>query len=168
MSLTLADSLVLSNMEFRLQLLKQLRFAVDKVVHHDNIMSSIVVRSWGNVARLDPDRRDAGVIKLDAEKGHPPISRGSRNESSVQQATVSAEVFDERGRWVVGDARARRAVWLINICEHRAESPDSCRGSAIGTRYDERRDSDVAPHRREQPRGAERFEDLAVACVTKQ
>ena len=51
-----------------LDLLKNLRLAVDEVVHHDDVMLFIVVRPRGNVAGLDPDRRDAGVIELDAEE----------------------------------------------------------------------------------------------------
>ena len=51
-----------------LHLLKNLRLAVDEVVHHDDVMLFIVVRPRGDVAGLDPDRRDAGVIELDAEE----------------------------------------------------------------------------------------------------
>jgi hypothetical protein len=42
---------------------------VDEVVHHDDIMSGVVVWPRSNVAGLDLDQRDAGVIKLDAEEG---------------------------------------------------------------------------------------------------
>src|SRR5882724_7222682 len=65
-----------------LLLLKQLWFAVDEVVHHDDVMAFIVVWTRGNVAGLDPDRSDAGVIKHDAEEGQASIARRSRDETA--------------------------------------------------------------------------------------
>jgi hypothetical protein len=38
-----------------LHLLKQLWLAVDEVVHHDNVMAPIVVRTRGHIAGLDAD-----------------------------------------------------------------------------------------------------------------
>src|SRR5437773_66412 len=60
------------------------------------------------------------------------------------------------------------AIWLINVCEHCAEAPDGCRDSAIRARYKERTFSNVAPHRCEQPRFAERSKDFAVGGITKE
>ena len=51
------------------QLVKQLWLAVNEVVHHDDIMSGIIVWSRSNVAGLDVYQRDAGVTKRDAEEG---------------------------------------------------------------------------------------------------
>ena len=65
-----------------LPLLKQLWLAVDEVVHHDDVMAGIVIRPRGNVAGLDPDRSDAGVIKHDAEEGQASIARRGRNETA--------------------------------------------------------------------------------------
>ena len=59
------------------------------------------------------------------------------------------------------------AIWLINICEHRAEASDRCRDSAIGARYGEGRLGNVAPHRSEQPRRAEGPEDIGIGGITK-
>ena len=131
-------------------------------------MTLIVVRSRGNVASLDLDRRDAGVVKLNAEEGEVPIARRGRNGTAEEQPAVSIEVLDDRARLAGAETRARRAVWLINICEHRAETSDRCPDSTIGTRYGEGREGDVAPHRCEQTRGAERLEYLAVGWITKQ
>ena len=131
-------------------------------------MLAIVIRPRGNVAGLDPDRRDAGVIKLDAEEGQASIARRSRNVTVEEKLAVLVEVLDQ------GAAVARRgresspAIWLVNICEHRAETSYCCRGSTIGARYGEERFGDVAPHRREQPRPAERPEDGAVGGIAKE
>ena len=114
-------------------------------------MVPIVIRTGGHVAGLDADRCDAGVIEHDAEEGQVSIAWRCRNGTAEQQSAVSIEVLDERVRPAVAEPRARTAVWLINICEHRTEASDYCRGSAIGTWYGKGRFRDVAPHRREQP-----------------
>ena len=51
-------------------------------------MLPIIVRSWGNVAGLDPDRRDAGVVKHDAEEGQVSIARRGRNGTGEQEPAV--------------------------------------------------------------------------------
>jgi hypothetical protein len=61
------------NLIFRLS--NDLWLAVDEVVHHDDVMLAIVIRPRGNVAGRNPNRRDAGVIKLDAEEGQASIAR---------------------------------------------------------------------------------------------
>ena len=71
----LGGASIVSSVESHLRLLKELWLAVDEVVHHDDIMTCIVVWSRGNVAGLDPDRSDAGVIKLDGEEGEVSIAR---------------------------------------------------------------------------------------------
>ena len=65
-----------------LPLLKQLWFPVDEVVHHDDVMAFIVVWTWGNVAGLDPDRSDAGVIKHNAEEGQASVARRGWDETA--------------------------------------------------------------------------------------
>jgi hypothetical protein len=132
-------------------------------------MMFIVVRSWGNVAGPNPNGRDAGVIKLDAEEGQVSIARRGRNETAEHHSAIAVEVLDERTRIAIPAAEATpTAIWLIDICEHRAEASNCCRGIAIGTRYGEGRFGGVAPHRREQTRRAEGAEDLAVGWVAKQ
>ena len=149
----LGGASIVSSVESHLHLLNDLWLAVDEVVHHDDVMLPIVVRPRGNVAGLDPDRRDAGVIKLDAEEGQASIARRGRNGTAEYKPAVLVEVLDERARLAaVRVALEPAAIWLVNICEHRAEASYCCRGIAIGTRYGEGRFGDVAPHRSEQPR----------------
>ena len=114
-------------------------------------MLLIVIRPRGNVAGLDPDRRDAGVVEHDAEEGQASIARRGRNETEEYPFAVSVEVLDPRA----SASGMLATIWLINICEYCAETSDRCRGSAIGTRYGEGRFGDVASHRSEQPRRAE-------------
>ena len=68
-----------STVESHLLLVNELWLAVDEVVHHDDVMLAIVVRPRGNVAGRDPNRRDAGVVKLDREEGQVSIARCGRN-----------------------------------------------------------------------------------------
>ena len=78
-----------------------------------------------------------------------------------------SKVLDQRAG-LVTCVFVHAAIWLVNICEHRAEASDRCRDSAIGTRYEERRFGNVAPDRSEQPRRAEGPEDFAVGGITKE
>ena len=74
----LAGVSIVSTVESRLPLLKQLWFAVDEVIHHDDVMLSVIIRARGNVAGLDPDRRNARVAKHNAEEGQVSTARRSR------------------------------------------------------------------------------------------
>ena len=62
-----------------LRLDDRLRLAIDEVVHHNNVMTRVVVRPGRNVASRNPNRHDASVIKLDAEKGEVPLTRRGCN-----------------------------------------------------------------------------------------
>src|SRR4029450_9483541 len=61
-------------------LVKGLWLAVDKVIHHHDVVLPIIVRPRGNVAGCDPNPRDERVVKHDAEEGKTPIARRGRNE----------------------------------------------------------------------------------------
>lgn len=65
-----------------LPLLNKLWLAVDEVIHHDDIMPAIIIRPRGNVACFYPDRRDARVVKHDAEEGQAPIARRGRDKTT--------------------------------------------------------------------------------------
>src|SRR5436190_14531247 len=128
-------------------------------------MVPIVFRTRGNVTGLDHDRRDAGVVKHDAEEGQASIARRGRNETGEDKFALSVEVLDARACTL----RARpSAIWLINICEHRAETFNCCGDSATGTRYVEGHFGNVAPHRCEQTGETEGLEDLTVGGIAKQ
>src|SRR5262249_6384010 len=108
-----------------------------------------------NIAGRDPNRRDAGVFKRDAEEGQVSITRRGGDKATEQQLAAGIEVLDQR-------------AGLVNVCKDRAEAPDCCRGSAIGTRHGEGCFGDVASYRSEQPRRAEGPEDFAVGDITKE
>ena len=66
---------IVSTVEPHFPLPEKLWLAVDEVVHHDDVMAGIVARSRGNVAGLDPDRRNARVGKHNAEEGQVSTAR---------------------------------------------------------------------------------------------
>src|SRR4051794_12387433 len=150
-------------------LLKELWLAIDEVVHHDDVMALIIIWPWRNVAGLNPDECDAGIIKLDGEEGQVSIAWRGGNRTAEYQSAVLAEVLDERARLVVAACRAKRAaVRLVYICEHHAEASNCCDGIAVGTRYGEGRFGDVVSHRSEQSRRAERPERGGVGGIAKE
>ena len=134
-----------------LPLLKELWLAVDEVVHHDDVMLAIVIWPRGNVAGFDPDPRDPCIVKHDAEEGQASITRRGRDETAEQQLAVGIEVLDQRASLAVAVLSSRpAAIWLVNICEDRAESPDRRWDTAIGSRYKEQSFGNVTPYRSEQ------------------
>ena len=70
--------------------------AVDKVIHHDDVVLIIIIRPRGDVAGCDPDPRDARVVKHDAEEGKAPIARRGRDETAEDQLAVEVEVLHQR------------------------------------------------------------------------
>jgi hypothetical protein len=50
-------------------LTKGLWLAVDKVIHHDDVMLLIIIRPRGDVAGRDPHPGDECIIKHNAEEG---------------------------------------------------------------------------------------------------
>ena len=78
----LGGTSIVSTVESHLLLVNELWLAVDEIVHHDDVVLLIVVRSRGNVAGRDPNRRDASIVKLDTEKGQVSIARRGWNETA--------------------------------------------------------------------------------------
>ena len=92
----LGGASIVSSAEYHLHLLKKLWLAVDEIVHHDNVMVPIIGRTRGYVTGLDPDRRDAGVVKHDAKEGEASIARRRWNEAGEDEFVVFVEVLDAR------------------------------------------------------------------------
>ena len=108
-------------------LIKGLWLAVDKVIHHDDVLLLIIIRPRGDVAGRDPHPRDARVVKHDAEEGKAPIARRGRDETAEHQLAVGVEVLDQRAGPTVSLLLARPApIRLVNVCEDRAEATDRC------------------------------------------
>ena len=74
----------------------RLWLAVEEVIHHNDVISCIIIRPRGDVAACDPHPGDARVVKHDAEEGQAPIARRRRDKAAEEQRAVSAEVADQR------------------------------------------------------------------------
>ena len=150
-------------------LVKGLWLAVDKVVHHNDVVLLIIIRPRGNVAGCDSNPRDARVLKHDAEEGKAPIARRGRNEAAEQKFAVRVEVLHQRTGPAVSLLLSRTApIRLINVCEDRAEATDGCCITPIGAGHEEQSFGDIAAHRSEQPRRAEGAEDGAVGRIVEE
>ena len=102
--------------------------AVDKVIHHDDVMFAIIILPRGNVAGFDPDRRDTCVVELDTEEGQASIAWRGRDRTAKYQLTAAVEILDQRAALLYFPS-----IWLVNVCEDRAESSDRCQRSAVAT-----------------------------------
>ena len=63
-----ANSCTMQALSQRFCRLVGLWLAVEKVIHHDDVVLIIIIRPRGYVAGCDPDSRDAGVFKKDPEE----------------------------------------------------------------------------------------------------
>ena len=160
----LGGASIVSTVESHLLLVKELWLAVDEIVHHDDVVLLIVVR---------PGATLPAVIRTDAMRASsnwmPKKDRlPSPGEAGTKLLNTSVPFRSKYSMNVLPPFDANPdAICLINICEHSAEASDCCRDSAIGTRYGKNRFGDVAPHRSEQPRPAERPEDFGIARIAK-
>ena len=47
---------------------KRIGLAIDKVIHHDDVILAVIVRTWGGVPCRDPHAGDPSVVINDAEE----------------------------------------------------------------------------------------------------
>ncbi len=95
-------------------LLEQLWLVVDKIVHHDDVMTRIVVRPWGDVSGLDPNRRDARVVEHYAGEGQVSVAGGGRDETAEYQPVIYIEIPDGCvGPGISMPRQSGAAIWLI-------------------------------------------------------
>src|SRR5262245_59754679 len=168
---------VISQTQRGLLLVTGLRLAVDKVIHHNNVVLPIIIRPRGDVASCDPDPRDGGILKHDAEERKVRIARRGRNEAAEQKFAARVEVLHQRTGPSVSLLLPRPApVRLVNVGEHRAKATDRCWDLrirtglqiGIGAGYEEQSFGDVAPYRGEQARSAEHAKGGAVGRIVKE
>ena len=133
-------------------LLIGLWLAVDKVIHHHDVLVHIVIRARRGIAGCDPHARDQRLIEDNTKKRKARIPGRSRHETAEQDLAVGAEVFNQRARSTISSFFARStSVRLVNICENRAEATHRCRHRPVGARYKKQSFGDVAAHWSEQP-----------------
>jgi hypothetical protein len=107
------------------QLWNALWFTVDEVIHHDDVMFPIIIRTRGSVAASDAHPRNARVARHNAEEGKAPVARRGGDEAAEQQLAIDAEVLNQRAGLAVAALAARPApIRQVNIREDRAKTID--------------------------------------------
>src|SRR5207237_9862184 len=61
---------------------KRLRLAIDKVIHHDDVILPVIVRTWGNVACRNPHPRNPSIAIDDAKERQTPIASRGRDKAA--------------------------------------------------------------------------------------
>src|SRR5215217_3454099 len=93
--------------------------AIDKVVHYDDVVIAVVVRTWRNIACSDPHTNDPSVAKFDTEERLTPITGRCGYKTAEQELTVDSEKFYERACSAIPSLFARTtAIWLIDVGEN--------------------------------------------------
>src|SRR5215204_1129399 len=76
--------------------LNRMRFTVNKIVHHHDVVFVRVVRARRDITARDPHSRDACVRKNNSEERQPTTTRRRRDKTAEQQLARSAVVLDQR------------------------------------------------------------------------
>jgi len=143
--------------------------AVDKVIHHNDVVLPIIIRPRGDVATRDPHPGDACILKHDTEEGKTPIARRGRNEAAEQKVAVQVEVFHQRAGLAVSLLLPWPApIRLVYVREDRAETAHRCHLMPIGTGHEKESFGDVAPQRGEQAKTAEGAEVGFVVRIAEE
>ena len=142
-------SIVLSDTAI-FDLVSGLWFAVDEIVHHDNVVLAIIIRTRGRV-RFDADLSDARVLKHDAKEGEAAIAWRRRDRAAEKQPAIVVKVLDHGAMITLELFALVTAIRLIDICEDRAETRNRSCSCSIGTGHEEQCISCVAPHWSKQP-----------------
>src|SRR5262245_58285870 len=148
-----------------------LRFAVQEVIHHDDVMCPVIIRPRSSIAGRDAHSGDAHgrVLIDDAEEGQTSIARRGWDKAAEEQPAVGAEVLDFRAGLTVTVFIARPApIRQVNVREDRAEATDLCCHISIGAGYEEQSFGDVAMYGSEQPQRTEGTEDGPVGRIVEE
>jgi hypothetical protein len=51
-----------------------MRLAINKIIHHDDLVLAVIVRTWRRVARCNSHASYPGIVKYDTEERQIPIT----------------------------------------------------------------------------------------------
>src|SRR5262245_29986413 len=151
--------------------LNWLRFSVQKVIHHDDVMCPVIIRPRSSIAGRDAHSGDAhGRVLIDnAEKGQTSIARRGWDKAAEEQPAVGAEALDFRAGLTVTVLIAGPApIRQVNVRENCSEATDLSWHVSIGAGYEEQRLSNVAVHWGEKPHRAEGAEYGAIGRIDEE
>lgn len=105
---------------------------VDKVVHHDDVICLVIVRTWSNIAGRNPHAGDPRVVEFDPEERKTSITRRGWHKATEQQPAVSTEKLHQRARFAVALFCAwTTAIGLIDVGEDRTKTSNRCANFSI-------------------------------------
>lgn len=123
----LGAPLPLARASYLVFLWKSHGFAVDKVIHHDDVIFAVIIRTWGNVAGRNPHPSDPSVVKFDAEERLISVARRGWDKTAEQQLAVDTEKLHQRaGAAVAALFAGTTAIRLIDVSEDCAEATNCC------------------------------------------
>jgi hypothetical protein len=97
-------------------------FAVNKVIHHDNVSFRIIVPARRRGARFDANARDDRLVEHDTQKGEASIARRAGDGTAEQPLVIGIkELYERAGLKVCAFARPV-SPRLVNVCENCAEA----------------------------------------------
>src|SRR5262245_9595816 len=108
-------------------LLKPSGFAINTVIHHDDVSLTVIVRTRSSVARGDSHSSDPSVITFDSEKRQISVAGRGGNITAKQQLAVHAKKFHQRaGPAVAVFLAGATSIRLIDVSEHCAKATYCC------------------------------------------
>ena len=97
--------------------------SIDEVVHHDDVIRVVIVRTWSDIASNNPHRGDPRIGKLDPEERKTSITRSGRDKTAEQQTAISTEKLNQSaGVTVAAFLTWTTTVGLIDVSEDRTEA----------------------------------------------
>ena len=104
-----------------------LRFTVQEVIHHDDVMRSVIIRPRRSITARDLHFSDAGVGKDDTEERHAFLARRGRHDTLEEEPSIGAKVLNERtGATIAIDVVGPAPIRLIDVGKNRAEPLGRC------------------------------------------
>jgi hypothetical protein len=97
--------------------------SIDEVVHHDDVIRIVIVRTWRHVSCNNPHRGDPRIVKLNPEERKTSITRSGRDKTAEQQTAISTEKLHQgAGVTVAAFLPWTTTVGLIDVSEDCAEA----------------------------------------------
>ena len=142
----------------------RLWFAVQEVIHHDDVMCPIIIRARRSIAARDSHSGNPRVGKDDAQEGQTSVARRGWDEAAEDQPPVGAEALDAcAGLTVSVFIAGPTPIRKVNVREDRAEATNLRCNTSIGSGHEEQCLGDVAVYWSEQPLRTEGAKDGADA-----
>jgi hypothetical protein len=108
-----------------------MRLAINKIIHHDDVILAVVVRTWSNVACCNSHAGYTSIVKYDTEKRDISITWRRWDKTAEQQLAVGAEILHPRAGSTVAVLFARAtSIRLIDVSEDCAEATNSRRNAS--------------------------------------